>query len=135
MKSGRLEPRKIAELNNESARFAGRYCETRFRGGRDVEKHQVLNCVAHGYFCGFRWAETEFLFPSSARILVNWMKNKTLENFSDEALWNESIKASNHYVVQKGFTTIALAEQALIRATFSYGFRDGFRSARIHVYQ
>jgi hypothetical protein len=110
-----------AELNNESVKFAGKYVEQRFQNGRDVEKHLVLNCVAHGFYMGARHCETVTFRPQ-----ISLKRLLGVGNIDEpEEVWNESIKASNYYIAKKKYSKLSMGDLALVRATVSYGFREG----------
>lgn len=116
-----------AELNNESAKFAGTYVERAFRKGRETEKHLVLNCVAHGFYMGARHYETAVMAPNFFRRLLG------CKPLDDTALWNESVKAANYYLRRRGYWgKLPMSELALMRSTLSYGFREGYLWRRNH---
>lgn len=117
-----LQPLSKAELNNVSARFAGAYIETAFRKGREVEKQLVLNCVAHGYYMGARNFEDILLRPRWWRVLFG----KPRGPLADVGLFHESVKAGRFYLKRKGYLKLAMADQSLILASVTYGFREGY---------
>ena len=71
---------------------------------------------------GARHAESTVINPKKWKKFLWGVKT-----FSDLQLWNESVRASNFYIAKKKYHRIAFAEQALIRATVSHGFRAGYR--------
>lgn len=110
-----------AELNNESARFAGTFVEKHFKSGAETEKQLVMNCVAHGFYMGARHYEKtvgRFRF---------WSFLRGVEPLSAEKLYRESQKASRYYVKKKGYRKLNIHEQALICATVSTGFEGGYQ--------
>jgi hypothetical protein len=104
-----------------SVRFSGEYVDKKFHKGDIFQKSKVATTVAHGYYLGARRCEEMTNAP--------WWKRLYLKKCSSEAeLSEESVKAANHYIKEKGFGKLNFYEQALIKSTVSFGFREGFTS-------
>lgn len=113
-----MKKMKEEQLNNKCATFAGKYIEAKFKGGSQVERNLVLNSLAHGMYMGVRFAEktyTSFWFKFLPKII------------DSEYIEKHGIKASNFYLKKKGYSKLQWHEQALIRASVSTGFREGFQ--------
>ncbi len=133
---------KDAELNQLSASFAGRYVEQKFARGGDIEKQQVLNYLAHGFYMGAREAEKKL--PDNSRSFWWWTfkapkwaaRGIGKENSLARAMWldHESLKAANFYIKKQGFYKVIYTDQALVRATVSIGFKAGFNHLDVAEY-
>lgn len=108
------------DLTDEAVKFAGEYISTKFKNGAVIEKHMVLNTVAHGYYMG---AIESSKAPSWWQ--VSFWISKTI---TDEWVTTESIKAATFYLKKKKFKRLGFAQQALIKASLCYGFQHGYRS-------
>lgn len=106
-----------AEAQNFSVKFAGNYVLKKFKNGKDVEKHMVLNIVAHGHYMGIRFAE-QLYSRRFFKVTAPWDEEKLIE---------EANRAAKTYLVAKSYTRLNTYEQALIRASLSHGFKNGFR--------
>jgi hypothetical protein len=106
-----------AELHNISVKFSGEYINNRFKNGSDVEKHLVLNTIAHGFCMGARFRETAF-----KKTWKFWEKPPKTE----EDIVNHSVRAAKDYILKKGMVGLPVDKNFLVRATVSYGFREGY---------
>lgn len=112
---------KEADLTSACVHYAGKYVDEKFKNGSVVEKNLVVNCLAHGFYMGRRFAEKGK--NSILAAILFW-------NTGDEDwVMKHSIKAGKYYLKKTGYLKLEWAEQALIRSTVSTGFRAGFYHA------
>lgn len=110
------------DLSAAAAKFAGAYVDEKFKTGSDTEKSLVLNTLAHGYYMGARHCEK--FYASKWQGFLGLEKRVAPRKHDD--LVKESIRASKFYLQKKGFLKLEFATQALIKATLSRGFQEGF---------
>ncbi len=109
---------KEVDLTDLAAKFAGEYVSERFKKGTEIEKHLILNSLAHGYFMGARWTED--------RLTLKWYHRFIPVKIpSPSDLVAESIKAAAYYLKKKDMLKLEFAQQALIKATLCKGFQEG----------
>lgn len=111
------------QVTDLAVKFAGNYIEDHFKSGTEVERHQVMNTLAHGYYMGLRHAE-KLALPRSFEKLRRLLRIKRWPEF--EALVAISNNAAAHYMRSKRYERLAPSENAFIRASLSQGFRVGF---------
>lgn len=120
--------KKLDDVNitDEAVKFAGEYVSEKFKSGAGIQKHLVVNTVAHGYYMG---AIERRRFNTGYNL---WYRLMDKYFKKDENTWlnEESIKAANFYLKKKKFQRLNFAEQALIKASLCYGFQHGYRSQK-----
>lgn len=126
---------KAASLNETAAQAAGKYIDSKFKGGADVEKSLVLNCHAHGFACGARFCEE---VNNRGWISRQWNSIKGTfqgepESVSEEygCVWGSWIewhapRAAAEYIKKKGYRRLSFTEMAFVKASFCIGFNAGY---------
>jgi hypothetical protein len=94
--------------------------DKKFSKGSLAEKGKVATVVAHGYYMGARHYENLANRP----FWKFWVKQK----LTVDELDLESVDAANEYIKKKNFYKLPYYEQALLRASVSMGFKEGFKS-------
>lgn len=122
-----LKMREV-DLSDSAVKYAGNYIADHFKKGSEVDKHLILNTIAHGFFMGARWREKLHNYHVGWKTIFRAFTKVDPEGkIPDEMLVRESIKASTYYLKKKEYSKLEFASQALIRASLSKGFQEGFR--------
>lgn len=111
---------KEVDINEQAVQFAGRYVNERMKANAgQFERQTVLNCVAHGYFMGYRWRQ---------RVANRWffkVSNPAPKDF----LLKHSNEAAKFYVRVNKLKKLSWEQQAMVKASVSIGFEKGYCEA------
>lgn len=115
------------DLVNESVRYSTDYTNKTFHSDNKVDFSIMLNTGAHGYYMGYRYAESFYREGFLSKFL-----NRNIPIDVDK-LRDQSQDASKKYLSEKNLTHLEEASRTLVKLSVARGFRDGFRKYESRV--